>query len=97
MVYARMPTIINFRLEKELFQTMAKPDNREDNVENLQQSINNTIENLEESEQYLSEHADEIDVQEKQTLQAKNERREESLDAFRNEIEDESEFQQNQP
>jgi small acid-soluble spore protein (thioredoxin-like protein) len=74
---------------------MAKPDNREDNVENLQSSINNTIESMNETNHYLNENADEIDNKEKQSLEAKNERRNESLKAFRSEIEDESEYQQN--
>lgn len=34
---------------------MAKPDNREDNVEKLQSMVQNTIDNLEESERYLDE------------------------------------------
>lgn len=72
---------------------MAKPDNRADNVEHLQQSINNTIKTMEESEAYLDEHADEISPQERETLQGKNERREKSLSGFRNEIEDEAEQQ----
>jgi small acid-soluble spore protein (thioredoxin-like protein) len=84
------------REKKELFNTMAKPDNRKDNVEHLQNSINNTIENMEETEQYLNEHSDEITPQENQTLISKNERREDSLSAFRSEIEDEAEFQQNE-
>ncbi|OXM87909.1 small acid-soluble spore protein Tlp [Paenibacillus rigui] len=69
---------------------MAKPDNRADNVEHLQNSINNTIKNMEETEDYLAEHADEISPQEKDTLLDKNERREKSLDGFRSEIKDES-------
>ncbi|WP_028551708.1 small acid-soluble spore protein Tlp [Paenibacillus sp. UNC451MF] len=69
---------------------MAKPDNRADNAEHLQKSINNTIENLEQTEQYLAEHADEISPQEKQTLQSKNERREKSLNSFREEMKDEA-------
>ncbi|MCR8631895.1 small acid-soluble spore protein Tlp [Paenibacillus radicis (ex Xue et al. 2023)] len=75
---------------------MAKPDNRADNVEKLQSSINNTIENQEEAEAYLSEHADEISPSEKQTIQEKNQRRERSLQGFQSEIQDESENQQNQ-
>ncbi|NOU96953.1 small acid-soluble spore protein Tlp [Paenibacillus sp. LMG 31456] len=75
---------------------MAKPDNREDNVEHLQNSINNTIKNQEEAEAYLAEHADEISPSEKQTIQEKNQRREQSLQGFRSEIQDESEYQQNQ-
>ncbi|MCS7461153.1 small acid-soluble spore protein Tlp [Paenibacillus doosanensis] len=69
---------------------MAKPDNREDNAAHLQQHIQNTKENLQESEQYLAEHAEEISPQEKQTLQAKNARREKSIDGFHSELQDES-------
>lgn len=73
---------------------MAKPDNRADNVEHLQNSIDNTIENQEEAEQYLAEHADEISPQEKQDIETKNERREKSLEAFRHEIKDEASQQE---
>ncbi|MFE5317346.1 small acid-soluble spore protein Tlp [Paenibacillus sp. NPDC056579] len=73
---------------------MAKPDNRADNVEHLQKSIDNTIENMEEAEQYLAEHADEISPQEKQDIETKNERREKSLDSFRHEIKDEANQQE---
>ncbi|MED4602942.1 small acid-soluble spore protein Tlp [Paenibacillus validus] len=75
---------------------MAKPDNRADNVEHLQNNINNTIENLEESEEYLAEHADEISPDEKQQVASKNERRRNSLESFRSEIKDESAFQNEQ-
>ena len=37
---------------------MAKPDNREDNVEHLQQAVQNTIENYREAEDYLEEFGD---------------------------------------
>ncbi|CAG7649628.1 Small, acid-soluble spore protein Tlp [Paenibacillus solanacearum] len=73
---------------------MAKPDNRADNVEHLQKNMNHTIGNMEEAEQYLAEHADEISPQEKQQIEAKNERREQSLQSSRSEIQDESEHQQ---
>lgn len=73
---------------------MAKPDNRADNVEHLQNSIDHTIENMNEAENYLSEHADEISPQEQEQIESKNERRRESLNAFRSEIKDEAEHQQ---
>ncbi|WNQ09146.1 small acid-soluble spore protein Tlp [Paenibacillus aurantius] len=72
---------------------MAKPDNRADNVEHLQEHIQNTIDNLEESESYLNEHADEISSEERETLQNKNDRRRESLAAFREEVKDEAHSQ----
>jgi small acid-soluble spore protein (thioredoxin-like protein) len=69
---------------------MAKPDNRADNVENLQENVQNTIENLEESKSYLNEHGDEIPQDEAQQLKEKNQRREESIEGFRQEIKDEA-------
>ncbi|WP_281887192.1 small acid-soluble spore protein Tlp [Paenibacillus sp. YYML68] len=75
---------------------MAKPDNRADNVDRLQENINNTIENIEEAEDYLSEHAGEISDTEKQQIEGKNERRRESLEAFRSEIKDEALHQRNE-
>lgn len=50
---------------------MAKPDNRADNVEHLQKSINHTIANMEEAEEYLNEHAEEISPQERQQIESK--------------------------
>ncbi|GED57871.1 small acid-soluble spore protein Tlp [Brevibacillus formosus] len=69
---------------------MAKPDDRSDNAEKLQQMISNTEENIRESEDYLTAHAGEISAEEKATLEAKNERREESIEGYRAEIKDES-------
>lgn len=61
---------------------MAKPDNREDNEVHLQKHIDHTKANLQEAEDYLDEHADEISTEEQQTIEAKNERRKASIDAF---------------
>ena len=69
---------------------MAKPDNRADNVEKLQDMVQDTIQNLHESEDYLSEHADEISSTEKQDILEKNARRRESIAGFREEIKDEA-------
>lgn len=69
---------------------MAKPDDRSDNAEKLQQMISNTEENIRESEDYLTTHAGEISAEEKATLEAKNQRREESIEGYRAEIKDES-------
>ncbi|MCA0757899.1 small acid-soluble spore protein Tlp [Paenibacillus sp. N4] len=68
---------------------MAKPDNRADNAAHLQQHINDTVENLHEAEEYLDEHADEISPDEKQVIQAKNERRKQSIAGFAEEMKDE--------
>ncbi|MDP4126313.1 MAG: small acid-soluble spore protein Tlp [Bacillota bacterium] len=69
---------------------MAKPDNRADNDVHLQEHINHTLANLHETEDYLKEHADEITANEKQDLEAKNERRKESIEAFIAEKRDEA-------
>ncbi|PYI55903.1 small acid-soluble spore protein Tlp [Paenibacillus flagellatus] len=69
---------------------MAKPDDRSDNVEKLQEMVQDTIGNLEEAESYLDEHADEISATEKSDIEAKNERRRESISGFRSEIRDEA-------
>lgn len=69
---------------------MAKPDDRSDNAAKLREMAQNTEENIQESQSYLSEHADEISAKEKSDIEAKNQRREESVEAFQAEIEDES-------
>ena len=69
---------------------MAKPDNRADNVEHLQQAVQNTMENLNEAEDYLAEHADEVGSTELNQVRSKNERRRESIQSFREEIKDEA-------
>lgn len=72
---------------------MAKPDNREDNVPRLQRAITNTIRNMREAEDYLDEHASEIGDEERRRIEAKNERRRESLENLRAEIRDEANHQ----
>ncbi|MGG4453991.1 small acid-soluble spore protein Tlp [Brevibacillus porteri] len=69
---------------------MAKPDDRSDNAEKLQNMISNTEENIRESEAYLASNAGEISEEERATLEAKNQRREESIEGYRAEIKDES-------
>jgi len=72
---------------------VAKPDNREDNVPRLQRAITNTIRNMREAEDYLDEHASEIGDEERRRIEAKNERRRESLENLRAEIRDEANHQ----
>jgi small acid-soluble spore protein (thioredoxin-like protein) len=75
--------------KKERFQ-LAKPDDRSDNVEKLQETVQNTIDNLEESESYLDEHAEELSPEEVQTLTNKNENRRDAIPGLRSEIKDEA-------
>ncbi|MED2944337.1 small acid-soluble spore protein Tlp [Bacillus swezeyi] len=63
------------------------PDDRSDNVEKLQDMVQNTIENIEESEEQLSFASD----AEEQQIREKNEHRNESIEAMRSEIHDEAE------
>lgn len=73
---------------------MAKPDNRADNVEHLQQKIGDTLENLSEAEDYLSEFSSEIGSEERERIEEKNERRRSSIEGFREEIKDEAAYSQ---
>ena len=63
------------------------PDDRSDNVEKLQSMIHNTIENMEAAEESLAFTDSET---QRQDIQAKNERRRESIESFRSEVKDEA-------
>lgn len=67
------------------------PDDRSDNVEKLQSMIVHTIENMDEAEESMK-YANAEDLA---RIEAKNERRRESLASFRSEIKDEYQAQQN--
>ncbi|AVQ99146.1 small acid-soluble spore protein Tlp [Oceanobacillus sp. M65] len=62
-----------------------KPDDRSDNVEKLQDMVQDTIQNIEKSHETMRF----TDGEEKQAIETKNKRREEAIDAMRNEIKDE--------
>ncbi|WP_042223672.1 small acid-soluble spore protein Tlp [Oceanobacillus manasiensis] len=62
-----------------------KPDDRSDNVEKLQSMVQDTIQNIEKSHETMRF----TDGEEKQEIEAKNKRREEAIDAMRDEIKDE--------
>lgn len=66
---------------------MAKPDNRSNNAERLEQMVSNTIENLEEAHKTLQN--EDLKSQEREAIEAKNERREQSIQSFQSEIQDE--------
>lgn len=69
---------------------MAKPDDRSDNVERIAHAIDNTMENMREAEDYVKAHADEMDPRDKADIEAKNQRRNEAIQGFREEIKDEA-------
>ncbi len=62
------------------------PDDRSDNVEKLQEMIVNTIDNMQEAEETMQN----VSGEERANIEAKNERRRESIDAMRSEIKDEN-------
>ncbi|WP_102275656.1 small acid-soluble spore protein Tlp [Cytobacillus massiliigabonensis] len=68
-----------------------KPDDRSDNVEKLETMVQNTIENINKAEETLAFS----NAEDRARVEAKNERRKESIDAMRSEIEDESQARQN--
>lgn len=68
-----------------------KPDDRSDNVEKLQDMVQNTIENIEEAQETLQFAGSE----ERERIEAKNKRREESIHAMRDEIKDEAQDREN--
>lgn len=69
---------------------MAKPDDRSDNVEKLQDMIQDTMENIRESQDYVQANGSEMNPEEKSDIEAKNQRRAESIEGFRSEIQDEN-------
>lgn len=63
------------------------PDDRRDNVDRIEYNIGKTIQNMELAEEMIETTDDE---KMKQTLQEKNQRREEALRGMRQEIEEEA-------
>lgn len=72
-------------------QNRPNPDDRSNNVERLQAMIQNTENNIQEAEISM-EFAG---AEERQKVQAKNERRKESIQGFRDEISDEATAREN--
>lgn len=70
----------------------AKPDDRSDNVENIQKNINHTIENMRKADEVIEETSDNTM---RQNLEEKNERREQALKGMRSEIRDEANARKN--
>lgn len=68
-------------------QNNPKPDDRSDNVEKLQEAVQNTMENIEAAEETLQLTDNE---EQREQIEAKNRRREESIEGMRAEIKDES-------
>ncbi len=67
------------------------PDDRSDNVERLQESISNTMENMRETKDYLKAHRGELRPKQRQDLRRQQAQRADAIEGFRREIEDEAE------
>lgn len=65
------------------------PDHRSDNVDRIQDNVQNTIDNIEASHDALQFATEE----EKRNIEKKNKRRNQSLQAMRDEIKEESRYQ----
>lgn len=61
---------------------MTELDNRTENKEHLQEHIEHTIVNLHEAEDYIDKHTGEITDGKEKLIEAKNERREESIKGY---------------
>lgn len=72
-------------------QNRPKPDDRSNNVERLSEMVENTKHNIREAE--ISMEFSSPDQKEK--IRAKNERRKESIEAFKEEIQDEKQARKN--
>ncbi|MBM7676037.1 small acid-soluble spore protein Tlp [Gracilibacillus alcaliphilus] len=70
--------------------TKPKPDDRSDNAEKIQNTIGHTLQNMNEAEDFVKAHADEMSSEDKQAIEAKNKRRQESIEGLRAEIKDEA-------
>ncbi|KIL52960.1 small acid-soluble spore protein Tlp [Jeotgalibacillus campisalis] len=67
-------------------QSTPNPDNRTDNADKLKEMVQNTIGNMEAAEETMAF----ADGKDKKAIEEKNKRRQDSIDAMRNEIKDES-------
>ena len=74
---------------------MAKSDDRDDNVQRLQENIANTQENMREADDFLRAHGHEMRDEDRRAVEARNERRERAVDGFREEIHDETDRRRN--
>ncbi|WP_195575467.1 small acid-soluble spore protein Tlp [Paenibacillus sp. 1001270B_150601_E10] len=68
---------------------MAKPDDRSNNAERIQNTIENTVKKVQNTEDYLDEHASEISSTEINQLERKNEKREQAITSLKDEYQDE--------
>lgn len=69
---------------------MAKPDDRSDNVGRIAETIQHTMANMREAEDFVKAHGDEMRPDDIAAIEAKNDRRERAIEGLRDEIRDEA-------
>lgn len=69
------------------------PDDRSDNVEKIQRSIDSTMRNIRAADEMINNTSDN---KMREDLIVKNERRREALEGFRREIKDEADYREHQ-
>lgn len=67
-----------------------KPDDRSDNVHRIQESLDDTMQNMREAEDFLRAHRGEMPEEREDAISQKQDRREEAVEGFRDEIKDEA-------
>ncbi len=68
---------------------MAKPDDRSNNKERIEKNIGHTLQNMDEANDYVKAHSEEMSQEEMNQIQEKNQRREDSIESLREEIKNE--------
>ncbi|UOQ93469.1 small acid-soluble spore protein Tlp [Halobacillus shinanisalinarum] len=69
---------------------MAKPDDRSNNKERIENNIGHTLQNMDEAKDYAKAHSEELSKEEMSQIKEKNQRREESIEGLREEAKDEA-------
>ncbi|WP_256855891.1 small acid-soluble spore protein Tlp [Terribacillus halophilus] len=73
---------------------MPKPDNRADNAERIEDTIQHTLQNVHQTEDFVKANSEHLTDEEVSFLKEKNERRAASVDSLRSELKEEANYQQ---
>jgi small acid-soluble spore protein (thioredoxin-like protein) len=73
---------------------MPKPDNRADNAERIEDTIQHTLQNVHQTEDFVKANSEHLTDEEVSFLKEKNERRAAAVDSLRSELKEEANYQQ---
>ncbi|MFJ6412232.1 small acid-soluble spore protein Tlp [Terribacillus saccharophilus] len=73
---------------------MPNPDNRSDNAERIEDTIQHTLQNVHQTEDFVKANSEHLTDDEMSFLKEKNERRAASVDSLRHELKEEANYQQ---